>query len=209
MIRLNKGQIPPILSSNKEDWDSIYKEAIRNGGKCPRYYAHGSIKDALKTETNGKCAYCEAKSAHVSWGDVEHIRPKATNENLVHDWLNLTYACSICNNNKSDYDSEPRLINPYSDDPEDFLMATGPVINGILGAVRGELTIRMLGLNREELFLRRCEKIESLNILLNRWSEASGPLKDLLWQELLKEVSADKEFSFVLKKYLSDRTGVT
>lgn len=54
-------------------------------------------KPVLKKETRGKCCYCEADTATVAHGDVEHFRPKS-----VYWWLalcidNYTYSCQICN----------------------------------------------------------------------------------------------------------------
>lgn len=54
-------------------------------------------KPVLKEETHGKCCYCEADTATVAHGDVEHFRPKS-----VYWWLalcidNYTFSCQICN----------------------------------------------------------------------------------------------------------------
>lgn len=54
-------------------------------------------KDFLKEETADKCAYCEANTAVVAHGDVEHFRPKS-----AYWWLalcvdNYVYSCQICN----------------------------------------------------------------------------------------------------------------
>lgn len=54
-------------------------------------------KDALKRDSFEKCAYCEANTAVVAHGDVEHFRPKS-----VYWWLalcmdNYVYSCQICN----------------------------------------------------------------------------------------------------------------
>ncbi len=54
-------------------------------------------KDQLKLDSHGKCAYCEANTAVVAHGDVEHFRPKS-----VYWWLalcldNYVYSCQICN----------------------------------------------------------------------------------------------------------------
>ncbi len=58
---------------------------------------------------DGKCCFCESKIGHVSYGDVEHFRPKAGwvqgNEPinkpgyywLAYDWDNLLLSCQICN----------------------------------------------------------------------------------------------------------------
>lgn len=54
-------------------------------------------KDVLKRDSHGKCAYCEAHTAVVAHGDVEHFRPKS-----VYWWLalcvdNYVFSCQICN----------------------------------------------------------------------------------------------------------------
>jgi hypothetical protein len=54
-------------------------------------------KPQLKKDTAGKCAYCEADAESVSYGDVEHFRPKS-----VYWWLglcvdNYVFACQLCN----------------------------------------------------------------------------------------------------------------
>ena len=60
-------------------------------------------KDRLREDTSGKCAYCEAPTATVAHGDVEHFRPKS-----IYWWLafcldNYLYSCQICNQSyKSD-----------------------------------------------------------------------------------------------------------
>ncbi|MFY0562316.1 hypothetical protein ACN28E_00620 [Archangium lansingense] len=73
-------------------------------------YAHESVKQALLRAQHGKCAFCESKFAHISYGDVEHFRPKAgwrQEEDeplsrpgyywLAYEWANLFLACTLCN----------------------------------------------------------------------------------------------------------------
>lgn len=57
----------------------------------------GKTKPQLQKESANKCAYCEADTATVAYGDVEHFRPKS-----VYWWLalcvdNYVYSCQICN----------------------------------------------------------------------------------------------------------------
>jgi hypothetical protein len=57
----------------------------------------GKTKSHLQLESANKCAYCEADTATVAYGDVEHFRPKS-----VYWWLalcvdNYVYSCQICN----------------------------------------------------------------------------------------------------------------
>jgi hypothetical protein len=54
-------------------------------------------KKQLKTESNGKCAYCEADIHIVAHGDVEHFRPKDIYWWLAYTYDNYLYACQICN----------------------------------------------------------------------------------------------------------------
>ena len=57
----------------------------------------GLMKPTLKQDSFNKCAYCEANTAAVAYGDVEHFRPKS-----IYWWLalcvdNYVYACQLCN----------------------------------------------------------------------------------------------------------------
>jgi hypothetical protein len=56
-----------------------------------------SAKTFLKRDTGQKCAYCEAPTAVVAHGDVEHFRPKAVYWWLAFTFDNYLYACQICN----------------------------------------------------------------------------------------------------------------
>ncbi|MCP4664270.1 MAG: hypothetical protein GY856_53475 [bacterium] len=54
-------------------------------------------KDQLRTETHGKCAYCEASVKAVAHGDVEHYRPKTVYWWLAYCYDNYLYSCQLCN----------------------------------------------------------------------------------------------------------------
>jgi hypothetical protein len=56
-----------------------------------------AAKKQLKKESSGKCAYCEADTAVVAHGDVEHFRPKSVYWWLAYCYENYTYSCQICN----------------------------------------------------------------------------------------------------------------
>lgn len=57
----------------------------------------GKAKPQLRDEAYGKCAYCEADTAVVAHGDVEHFRPKDTYWWLAYCVDNYTFSCQICN----------------------------------------------------------------------------------------------------------------
>jgi len=54
-------------------------------------------KAQLKAECFGKCAYCEADTAVVAHGDVEHFRPKSEYWWLAYCYDNYTFSCQVCN----------------------------------------------------------------------------------------------------------------
>lgn len=72
-------------------------------------FGNKEVKDALIAIQDYKCCFCESKIGHISYGDVEHFRPKAGwvqgNEPLnkpgyywlVYEWENLLLSCQICN----------------------------------------------------------------------------------------------------------------
>jgi uncharacterized protein (TIGR02646 family) len=81
-------------------------------------YGDDEVKTLLKTLQNHKCCFCEAKITHISHGDIEHFRPKASYQQdedtrltypgyywLAYDWDNLYLACEKCNGrpNKGTY----------------------------------------------------------------------------------------------------------
>jgi len=101
-----------------------------------------ALKASLKKYFQDKCAYCESEFAHVSWGDVEHFRPKREVAGEAHPgyyWLaysesNLLPSCALCNQSagkgnhfpidgrralgpQDDLSAElPRLLSPYESD---------------------------------------------------------------------------------------------
>ena len=69
-----------------------------------------SVKDILLAAQFGKCAFCESSFRHVSFGDVEHFRPKGGFQQnkdsplvkpgywwLAYDWDNYWASCQSCN----------------------------------------------------------------------------------------------------------------
>jgi uncharacterized protein (TIGR02646 family) len=73
-------------------------------------YAAAEVKDALLQAQNQKCAFCESFVRHISYGDVEHFRPKAGYKQrevdslkrpgyywLAYTWENLFFCCQLCN----------------------------------------------------------------------------------------------------------------
>ena len=211
MIKINKGTKPQILKDNAQQWTDEYLSALKQSTPVPSYikcrYQNDEIKDALEKETHGKCAYCESKFKHITFGDIEHILPKNKNARpeLYVEWNNLTLACEVCNRikKKDYYEPSDPLINPIEDEPNKYLIACGPFIYHVPGSRKGELTRIILDLNRYELIERRKEKIEDLLPLIDKWkNETNETYKKLLYSQIKREAESDKEFTFVISSYL-------
>ena len=122
MIRVHKPDPPPeVLRADGRDQCRSHsvsfakdEQAYRNGERTFNFdrsiYAASSVKVALIEAQDGKCCFCESKLRHVSYGDVEHFRPKAGYRQhaeqslrrpgyywLAYEWSNLFLCCQICN----------------------------------------------------------------------------------------------------------------
>lgn len=73
-------------------------------------YNAASVKTRLLSDQHRKCCYCESRPTSVSYGDVEHFRPKGGYQQvkgeplhkpgyywLAYEWSNLYFACHLCN----------------------------------------------------------------------------------------------------------------
>ncbi|KOY86019.1 hypothetical protein AD998_07565 [bacterium 336/3] len=207
MIRINKSLEPNILQTNKVAWTTELLDYISNGKKIPKgvynRYNHSEVKVQLKMECFNKCMYCESVVAHVSHEHIEHIRPKAKDKfpSLTYEWNNLGLSCPVCNMNKGDeYDINLPFINPYIESPEDFIIALGAYIFHKPSNPKGDLTIRILKLNRPDLLERRLERIKVIHNLIDRYVSQTNPiLKQAIKDELDIEVSQYKEYYLCVK----------
>jgi uncharacterized protein (TIGR02646 family) len=210
MIRLTKAAPPAVLTSNKERW-TIEFFAFQRGddgiaAEAARRYAHQDIRDALRDETSGKCAYCEAHIEHVDYSHIEHILPKSRRPEMVCEWENLTLACSRCNVNKGDYyDLVCMLVDPYQDEIGSHLVFAGPLV-AHRSPDRGRVTISKIGLNRSELMAKRKEAIENVQRVLDLLDVADeGPVKQALEGELAELTCPQAEFSATTRAFVRAR----
>lgn len=122
MIRITKPAQPPAIlrtkgKAKRRGMSSAFTRFARDhtsGIKKFNFessiYAHESVKEALIEAQHGKCAFCESKITHISYGDVEHFRPKAGYRQdadsalvtpgyywLAYEWRNLFLSCQLCN----------------------------------------------------------------------------------------------------------------
>lgn len=211
MRAIKKLKKPRILVLNAEKWTQEYCSCLSAGqepsNEVATRYKDPTIKTTLEQETHEKCAYCESKIKHITYGDIEHILPKNKDArpDLYVEWNNLTLACEQCNRSgkRTYYKPQMPLINPYVDDPEKYFNDIGPLIMPIPGNDRAYVTRNILKLNRPPLVERRTERIASVEPLLNSWAkEQDTVVKELLEQQLHDEYAKDKEFSSTIKAYL-------
>lgn len=143
------------------------------------------VKISLNFVFKGKCAYCESIVENVEKG-IDHFRPTSNASDLrrkyspdhygwfAYEWQNLMVACKSCLMSKGGHfpvlgprapllctwdeannSEDARLLNPCVDDP---LVHFRLHKNGslIYKTNRGETTISVIGLNRQELLNYRC-----------------------------------------------------
>lgn len=211
MRKIKKLKMPQVLVINAAKWTQEYCSCLSAGQKpseeVATRYKDPAIKAMLEQETHEKCAYCESKMKHISYGDIEHILPKNKNArpDLYVEWSNLTLACEQCNRSgkRKYYNPQLSLINPYVDDPDQHLKDIGPLIMPVPGDDRAYVTRNILKLNRPALVERRTERIESVEALLISWAkEQNETVKEVMEGQLHEEYAEDKEFSSTIKEYL-------
>ena len=164
-------------------------------------YKHPDNKTALINASYGKCMYCESKVLHVSYGDVEHIKPKSKFPTLEFEWTNLGFVCSKCNIAKGDkYEEATSYIDPYLEDPDDYIVAFGAFLRHKKGSERAELTIKDIDLNREGLIEKRQTRIKEIEIAIDRCHRTQNEtLKKTALGALIEEAKEDKEYSLFIK----------
>ncbi len=148
-------------------------------------------------ETFEKCAYCESKFRHVTYGDIEHMIPKNPDPQLTFDWGNLTIACDVCNTKKG----ECVVIDPYVDRPEERLLFFGAAAMAVPGDQMAEFTLRKLDLNRAELLDRRTQRLEHLKALRVVIANAQPGLMDMLEADFCRELEDASEYAALSRSF--------
>lgn len=202
MIRLHKLQEPEILKENREKWTQELLAAIGVEDKdllkkVQKKYNHKDIKAQLKFETRSKCAYCESRVTVVAHGDIEHVTPKSTEPDRTFEWKNLTFACQICNQKKSD---EIDIFDPYVDSMDDIAFLTPPFLSGLTD--HSKRTVIKLSLNRPELIEDRLAHIKNYNLALESLMSASEETRNLLLNQMEEELELGGEEYILMKKAL-------
>ncbi len=204
MIIVTRLPEPRALQRNGANWLRILNEVMDNprstkGQKdnAENKYRHEEIKSTLTQMFQSKCAYCESKIIHITYGDIEHFRPRHRFRELTFIWTNLLLSCNICNDqghkghNFPEYeDGNPVLIDP-SDPTENidrhlgFLWDDLTKISLVTGKdTRGHEVINTFDLNgsrgRTELIRHRSQQMEKIVALALYALEGNQRALDLL-----------------------------
>lgn len=205
MIPLSIGPEPAILETKRNEWGEEYKAALSAGTKPPERYRRDDIKNALREETKGKCAYCESHIEHVSFAHIEHLIPKSVKPELVAAWENLSLACEKCNIYKGDYFSENApLLNPYEDEVAVAVIFYGPM--ALYRTDAAMLTISRLRLNRAELLFSRSENLREIFRILELLSGTTenAALQAALIEELRERLVTVAEYTSCSRNFASN-----
>lgn len=122
MIRITKPRrAPQVLTTKGSDKRDEYcreyaehRDDYDRGERTFKFkrdiYSHEDVKGALIRAQHDKCCFCESKITHISYGDVEHFRPKKGFRQkrsdklgrpgyywLAYDWSDLFLSCELCN----------------------------------------------------------------------------------------------------------------
>lgn len=210
MIKLDKGPKPASLEANDTAWRDELLGYLERGEQVPenlkRRYNNSDVKNALRTECNEKCMYCESKVNHVAYEHIEHYKPKDPNKypELTFEWSNLGLACPVCNQNKSNvFDEDVPFVNPYTEQPEDFFQVIGPFIWGRAGNAKGRLTELQIKLNRAALVEHRKQNMDRLRSLYSEYvTETNALVKRTIMDVLMEMTEHYNEHSFCLRHVL-------
>lgn len=174
MIHISRTAKPAVLAKNEGKWLAAVRAATPGTDRklALNKYRHKKVLLALKDMFHGKCAYCESMIAHVSYPQIEHFHPKDGpngDETLAFAWDNLLLACGICNGASFKGTQFPGfadggpLINPCVDDPDDHFDFTYDRATRLADVIpktpRGQISERILGLNRLELRAYRSRQV--------------------------------------------------
>ena len=188
MIKVNRIEEPKILIEKANLWKQDYLKACENykqdnskkgeKEKAEKKYNHKEVKDSLKKMFNHKCAFCESHITHIDYGQIEHFKPKSKYPELCFDWHNLLMSCTICNSKAFKGDKFPLrnengpLINPVEEQPNNFFKFEYDIDSRTFLVIpknkRALTSIKILGLNRDELILLRTRRLSQLLELLTK-----------------------------------------
>lgn len=202
MRKIEKRPKPQVLVENDTTWTAELLAAMPGTTEyrsIEKRYGHKQIREALRQETNYKCAYCESHIENVGYPQIEHIRPKHTNPNLTFEWTNLTVGCNRCNVKKSTVEpTNANYVHPYNDEPENHFSFIGSFMTPLSGELRAINMINWLDLNRAGLIISRTEIMHKVrDIFLQAITLPDGARREFINLAVGALTSREKPYSRV------------
>ena len=191
MIRLRRDRSKAVIDHNfygnrKEAFEKellINQRRIRLGEIQKHTFNSNRWKPAKKqllAETDGKCAYCEAPTSVVAFGDVEHYRPKSSYWWLAYCYDNYLAACQLCNQKfkRDDFPIQNRKMRSP--------VIRRDTIDAYITSKAGTIAPNPLNQDEVDDFIR--EHKQERPLLLNPYFD--DPAEYFAWRadEVLKEV---------------------
>ncbi|MCH8875171.1 HNH endonuclease [candidate division KSB1 bacterium] len=121
--------IPGSLQRNAKRWtrellvELKKRKVLTKDPLFNRYNQNVDVKNTLKEMYNTCCCFCGADIEPVSFGHIEHRKPKKTYPKSTYDWDNLHLVCDPCNISKGNkYSKRHPILDAVADVPvSDFL----------------------------------------------------------------------------------------
>ena len=217
MIRVNRGDAPAGFANRAQAWKARFAEYRLRQPKITAAAVWSKVRgdidvdaEILAQRFHRKCAYCEARPAHVSHPHVEHFHPKGLPrfEAKMFDWDNWLLSCGICNEEKwkhfPEEDGKPLLLNPAEEEPSAHLCFVGPRLRGV--SKRGRKTIELADLDRPLLRGERDAWLNLVGCLLVLWVEASeANARQACREHLIWTMQDDAPFAGMTRAYLKEK----
>lgn len=204
MITVRRPPRPRVLDRNAARWLTDLQNVLalpaptkQQIARAQNRYHHSGVKQALVAMFHGKCAYCESKITVVTYGAIEHFRPKSQYTDLTFAWENFLLSCDVCNdaghkgtNFPLDEHGDPLLIDPTDGmtDPQahlDFVWDDVAGLASIFGRdERGRAVESIFDLNglrgRRELIDHRSRYVKRLFALMRFAQQGDAEAIELL-----------------------------
>ena len=177
------------------------KERQERGHDPGPFADYRSYKPYLQERFRRKCIYCRVSDGikgYEGFG-VDHYLPRTTYPDLEVAWLNLFYACNVCNTWKGDFVSTPELYlpNPCEHQMADHLQYRGQDIETYTS--HGEWLAELLHLAERSSFREFI-----LSALARFLTARSELLRDLTNYEEQLEVSRDEKDRSLLQTAIQE-----
>lgn len=203
MIKLYLPEAPEKLTPEKQsELTRLYKE------KGYAVWKRCGIPKSLFAASFNKCAFSEIElNTEGKYGEIEHIYPTSLYPEKVVEWGNLIPITNVCNRKKSAIDPEKTpLINPFFDDPKDYLFITDGRLIPKKGSIKAINTIEAYGLNNMQHLRKNRSKVEQ-NIEktladICEYHTINTPLCCIRLKELMNNGARYQEYSATKSTYM-------